>query len=121
LSSIHVADASLSDRIETSARLLGTAPATASLQTLPRLGAFGFVYVYVGAPERYLEVYEDSIRLGFQAGLGAGVEWAASYASVRKTEQFKAYVRDAGFVDYWKQRGWPDLCHPTTGDDFVCE
>jgi hypothetical protein len=27
---------------------------------------------------------------------------------------------NAGYVDYWRARGWPDLCHPTTGDDFVC-
>jgi hypothetical protein len=40
---------------------------------------------------------------------------------VRKTERFKALMRKAGLVDYWKARGWPDLCHPTTGDDFACE
>jgi hypothetical protein len=39
---------------------------------------------------------------------------------VRKTERFKALMRKMGLVDYWKVRGWPDLCHPTTGDDFEC-
>jgi len=28
------------------------------------------------------------------------------------------FARNIGFVD---ARGWPDVCHPTTGDDFVCE
>jgi hypothetical protein len=32
-----------------------------------------------------------------------------------------AYVRAAGFVDYWKQKGWPDLCRPVGTDDFVCD
>jgi len=41
-------------------------------------------------------------------------------APVRKTERFKAYVRKMGFVDYWRAKGWPDLCHPTTMDDFAC-
>jgi len=22
---------------------------------------------------------------------------------------------------YWRERGWPDLCHPVSADDFVCE
>ena len=47
--------------------------------------------------------------------------WTSAYAPVRKTERFKAYVRKAGMVDYWKARGWPGLCHPMGADDFVCD
>jgi hypothetical protein len=39
---------------------------------------------------------------------------------LRKTERFKAYVRKAGLVDYWRARGWPDLCRPVGEDDFIC-
>jgi len=38
-----------------------------------------------------------------------------------KTERFKALVRNVSLVDYWRARGWPDLCHPIGADDFVCE
>jgi hypothetical protein len=24
-------------------------------------------------------------------------------------------------VDYWRARGWPDLCRPMGADDFVCD
>jgi hypothetical protein len=27
----------------------------------------------------------------------------------------------AGLVGYWRERGWPDLCHPMGADDFVCD
>ena len=123
LSSFHPPDVplSVSDLFDAAVRLLRTAPATASLQTLPKLGALSFVYVYVGAPVRYLEFYEDRIRIGYQAGLGPGAKWAPSYASARKTERFKAYVRAAGYVDYWRQKGWPDLCRPVGANDFVCD
>jgi hypothetical protein len=47
--------------------------------------------------------------------------WHSSYAPLRKTERFKALVRNAGFVDYWRARGWPDLCHPVGADDFACD
>jgi len=36
-------------------------------------------------------------------------------------ERFKALVRKAGLVDYWRARGWPDVCHPVGADDFACE
>jgi hypothetical protein len=41
-------------------------------------------------------------------------------ALLRKTERFKALVRQFGLVDFWRARGWPDLCRPTGADDFVC-
>jgi hypothetical protein len=40
---------------------------------------------------------------------------------VRKTERFKTHVRGLGLVDYWRTKGWPQFCRPTTGDDFVCD
>jgi hypothetical protein len=30
-------------------------------------------------------------------------------------------VREAGLVDYWKARGWPDLCRPIGANDFECD
>jgi hypothetical protein len=47
--------------------------------------------------------------------------WHPSYAPVRNTERFKKIMRDEGLVAYWRERGWPPFCHPTTGDDFACE
>ncbi len=44
-----------------------------------------------------------------------------SYAPVRKTERFKKIMRDQGLVVYWRERGWPSFCRPTTGDDFECD
>jgi hypothetical protein len=32
-----------------------------------------------------------------------------------------AYLRNAGIVDYWRAKGWPDLCRPVGVDDFVCD
>jgi len=42
-------------------------------------------------------------------------------ASVRNTERFKTLVRNAGMVDYWRARGWPDFCKPVGANDFACE
>jgi TolB-like protein len=108
--------------VETAARLLRAAPARAtSPQTLPRLGQLGFVYLYVGAPERSLEFQENNLELGYSAPANTYSIWHPVYAQLRKTEQFKSYVRNAGLIDYWRAKGWPEFCRPTTGDDFVCD
>ncbi len=109
--------------IEDAARLLRSAPAkVSSPESLPALdGELSFVYPYVGAPNRVLDDYERAQQLAV-IGLGLNPQiWSPGYAPVRKTERFKTIVRKAGLVEYWKVKGWPDACHPTTGDDFACE
>jgi tetratricopeptide (TPR) repeat protein len=110
-------------RWHTATRLLRVAPAkAATLPDSPGLGRLSFVYLHVGAPERSLEQYEDDIRSGFVGGYGVSFSylWHPSYAPVRKTERFKSLMRNAGMVDYWRQRGWPASCRPAGADDFVC-
>ena len=105
------------------AALLRKAPANVVLpSTPPRLDRVGFVYLYVGAPDRALDMYEDTITSGLTGGQGNNFSylWHASYAPVRKTERFKSFARKAGMLDYWHQRGWPDHCRPVSASDFAC-
>jgi TolB-like protein/tetratricopeptide (TPR) repeat protein len=106
--------------VESAERLLRAAPAVWR-QPLLRLGFLDFVYVYVGAADHALDVQEDYLKAGILYQIGGQVTlWTRPYAAVRKSNLFKTYARNAGMVDYWRARGWPDLCHPTTGDDFEC-
>ena len=107
--------------LEDAARLIRTAPTKASApEALPALERdLNFVYAYVGAPERILDQSERRFAIrggGFDVNL-----WFPEYAPLRKTERFKTLVRKAGLVDYWRARGWPDLCRPMGADDFVCD
>jgi TolB-like protein len=105
--------------VEEAARLLRTAPTTTSSpESLPRLGFLEFVYIHIGAAERAAEVYQASIDAGY-AYVFYGV-WHPTYAAVRNTPRFKAYTRQIGLLDYWRAKGWPDLCRPTGADDFEC-
>ena len=45
--------------------------------------------------------------------------WYESQAGLRATPEFRRFVREVGLVDYWRERGWPDLCRPR-GEDFDC-
>ena len=90
----------------TLARQLKADPATREIPVLAMTA-----YARLEDQERAMEAGELAVpRLFSQA-----------YASVRKTERFKTFVRKAGFVDYWRARGWPDLCRPQGADDFVCD
>ena len=109
-----------SAQAQEAARLLRTAPGkTAAPEKLPALGPMAYVYLYVGAPERALESYEVDVQAGNGTAFAYPM-WHPGYAALRKTERFKKFVRDKGLVDYWKARGWPEFCHPTTGADFAC-
>jgi tetratricopeptide (TPR) repeat protein len=112
---------------EAAVRLLRSAPAKVPPAALPQ--GFGRypgglntspIYAWVGAPERVLDSYDEGLRRGYVDPGDDVYLWAPSMTAVRQTARFKSYVRAAGFVAYWKANGWPDLCHPTTGDDFEC-
>ncbi len=99
--------------------LLRTAPAPPPAQHAPFLTDLDFVYNYVGAPSRAL----DFVMRNAEAGYGGAHPnlWSADYRAARQTERFKTYARKAGLVDYWRARGWPDVCHPVGKDDFACD
>ena len=76
-------------------------------------------YAYTSAPERMLDWPEKAVKDGDYGRLGQ--VWWPTPSSVRKTERFKTLMRNAGLVDYWRARGWPDLCKPVGTNDFACE
>jgi len=102
--------------------VLRIAPAKIAIEhDFPKLGRVDWAYLYVGAPEQALEHYESDVRSGMVGGPAAfGWLWHSSYAVARKSARFKALVKDAGLVDFWRQRGWPDFCHPLGSSDFEC-
>lgn len=108
--------------VEIAARLLRAVPAqVTSPQDLPAFPRpLTFVYLYVGAASRALEYSEAEVKTGY-LNYATDVFWYPAAASLRKTERFKALMHNAGFVDYWRARGWPDLCHPVGADDFACQ
>ena len=108
--------------VEEAVHVLRTAPAPSSHHATLQYTRLGFVYLYVGAAERVLDFFE-SLAQAEHAAVGNPMSrlWAPSYAPVRKTERFKAFVRKAGMVDYWRARGWADLCRPVGADDFMCD
>ena len=119
LTELAAAGNSDSDLAE-AARLLRNGPLRAPPAWLPRLGRdLEMLYLYLGAPDRALDSFQRMVDVGHRVGGGSRI-WHPNYAPVRKTERFKTIMRKLGFVDYWRAKGWPPQCHPTTGDDFAC-
>jgi len=80
-------------------------------------GEVSFIYAYA-APERILDQVANDIKSGHAP---LRYVWWPTPSSLRKTERFKTLMREAGFVDIWRTRGWPDLCRPVGTDDFACD
>ncbi len=105
--------------IQEGARLLRQAPLQAKPESLPDWNEFmSWIYLYVGDPDRSLAFVDRRLDIGL-IDMFYNL-WFPEYAPLRKTEHFKTLMRRMGIVDYWKARGWPPFCHPTTGDDFEC-
>jgi hypothetical protein len=68
-----------------------------------------------------MEGLERLLEIGYPNFSLTWAHWDSRSAPLRKTERFKAYVRKAGLVDYWRAKGLPDLCRPMGADDFVCD
>jgi adenylate cyclase len=102
------------------ARLIRTAPGkTSDPSVLPAWNqAWDFVYAYIGASERLLDYPERAVQADQLHRINR--LFTREYALVRNTERFKTLVRNMGLVDYWRAKGWPEFCRPTTGDDFEC-
>jgi len=103
--------------VEAAVRLLRMSPFDGSFESIPQLGSLGFVFLHAGAPSRVLESYEALIERGYP---GIWPLWHEAYAPVRQTERFKALVKRLNLPEFWRARGWPDLCHPVGTDDFTC-
>lgn len=82
-----------------------------------RPSACVFLYSVLGEQERALE---QAKRLIDSGAAGRDVIWDPSFSPARRTQQFKAMVREAGLVEYWRTAGWPDLCKPRGDQDFEC-
>jgi TolB-like protein len=108
------------DVIELAAKLMRSAPAKVKdPKALPPMHEWlNYVYGYAGANDRLLDYPERALQA--DAFYDVRYLFEPAYSPLRKTERFKNLVQKAGLVDYWRARGWPDLCHPTTGDDFAC-
>lgn len=107
--------------IENAARFLRAAPAIpASASDLPSFELLGFVYAFIGVPNRAFELPERLIAINAVRGSAFGEIWDPVFSPLRSTENFKAFLRKAKLVDYWRARGWPDVCHPVGADDFAC-
>ena len=108
------------DSVEAAARLIRMPSVARSPASLPVLQAdLNFVYAYVGATGRVVEQMERQSQIGDWAVTEN--YWTPAWSPLRKTERFKALARAAGLVDYWRAKGWPDLCRPMGADDFVCD
>jgi hypothetical protein len=61
-----------------------------------------------------------SLQIG-NAGALLTMTWSPLLHDLRRTERFKTLMRDFGLVDYWRARGWPDLCVAQGETDFACD
>jgi TolB-like protein/DNA-binding winged helix-turn-helix (wHTH) protein/Flp pilus assembly protein TadD len=72
----------------------------------------------LGSPEAFsldLDPNADIVKLQIHAQI-----WNSWAVNLRRDPRFKDWVSALGYVEFWRQFGWPDRCRPTGLDDFEC-
>jgi len=64
-----------------------------------------------------LEALEAQLE---RSPVGGHLLWRPVFREMRQLPAFKNFLREKGFVAYWREFGWPELCRPVGGDDFEC-
>ncbi|NQV86035.1 MAG: hypothetical protein HQ492_03060 [Woeseiaceae bacterium] len=84
---------------------------------------------------RSLRLFEDAKpgRDPFAAGVVFGylgeisddytsyICWNRSYKNLRRSDEFRSYIRRSGIFGYWQQQGFPPQCRAVGADDFECD
>ncbi len=64
---------------------------------------------------RLANMHRDLDRTGYWSFL-----WLPDMVAFRQDPRFAELVTERGFMDYWREHGWPDVCQQT-GDSLICE
>jgi len=87
------------------------------------LALFDMLYVFSDTPEQALGFFETNLTAGMWQAAEAPQFWHPSpkFAALRATRRFKDLMRNAGVVDYWRERGSPDALCRASGGSFACD
>jgi hypothetical protein len=72
---------------------------------------------YFGDARTALRLLEKSVH---GSALLMHLAWLPVFEDVRRLPEFRELLIQIGLVDFWRTSGWPDVCRPTGGGDFVC-
>ena len=84
---------------------------------------------FFATPQQRVELarqrfFEDGVRpsgLVSEAVIQSWTRCLQAGHDPRRTPAFKTFLRDFGYVEYWRAHGdWGDFCRPLSGDDFEC-
>jgi TolB-like protein len=79
--------------------------------------AIAVLAAYFDDQELALKAVTDSINA---FAVNAYILWTPLFRELRQEASFKDFLRRKGLIAYWREYGWPDLCHRVGSDDFEC-
>lgn len=85
------------------------------------LGLGGAPYIVARHDIEAYNAYEETLAPVLQAYYFAHLVGSRPGGlSMLHDERVKPLLARFGFVAYWREKGWPIICHPLAGDDFEC-
>ncbi|MCG8432757.1 MAG: hypothetical protein MJA83_01850, partial [Gammaproteobacteria bacterium] len=97
--------------------------ANTAVMALTKVRNLLFVDSYTFALQSWLGTEQIFARDAGSIWFAAGelpVLWYEEAAGIRRDPRFADLAEQLGFVEAWREFGWPDYCEPTDGTDFQC-
>lgn len=60
------------------------------------------------------------VPLPVENWVAANQIWRPGLKDVRALPGFRELLADMNLVEFWRESGWPEMCEPSTDNDFVC-
>lgn len=77
--------------------------------------------VLAGFHDRAMGYFEDSAAAGFNLTIPLFIGSNPIIRPLFSEPRFQKFLRDVGFVDYWRKNGWPDGCRPADIGEIECD
>ncbi|MES2623638.1 MAG: winged helix-turn-helix domain-containing protein [Pseudomonadota bacterium] len=78
---------------------------------------YGAIAASIGENELAMTLMRDALT---DVWTSLYLLWLPVFDDARELDSFKLLMQDSGIIDFWKQRGWPEVCQPV-GDSFTCK
>lgn len=98
-------------------------PAIEYSERNPRYGQVHYDFTRLLLPVRDYPRDIDSLDAVQRAGYASyqWVLWQPESRALRRDPAFQAYLRRSGLIAFWREHGWPQLCHSDGADGAVCD
>ena len=90
-----------------------------TLALLDQTTWYAALLLVAGEEERYFDALQNDVSHGGGYSVFNALRYPLAIPLIN-TPRARQMLIDNGYIEYWREHGWPDECWPVGEDDFAC-